>query len=53
MLKLKKTPFQIVKEKCAIYDPGIVNFQLGYPIIKNKVSPMLPTRSKELKLGVN
>jgi hypothetical protein len=26
-LKLKKTPFQIVKEKCAIYDPGIVNFQ--------------------------
>jgi hypothetical protein len=52
-LKLKKTPFQIVKEKCAIYDPGIVNFQLGYPIIKNKVSPMLPTRSKELKLGVN
>jgi transposase len=33
-LKLKKTPFQIVKEKCAIYDPGIVNFQ---PFILDEV----------------
>jgi hypothetical protein len=33
-LKLKKTPFQIVKDKCAIYDPGIVNFQ---PFILDEV----------------
>jgi len=26
-LKFKETPFQIIKEKCAIYDLGLVNFQ--------------------------
>ena len=26
-LKLKKTPFQLIKEKCHIFDPTIANFQ--------------------------